>query len=186
MHLNNFIMRKSFLSALVFGLIINSSCSSMRSNTANKQAKGIISATKPEMPGEGTISFSQEGNEVMMKLDISFPSKAGKSVAVHIHEHGDCGDAGNNAHGHWNPNKSKHGKWGAAEYHLGDIGNVQLDQSGKGSLKMKTDKWSIGTGAANDIIGKGIIVHDGVDDYVTQPTGNAGSRIGCGVIALVP
>ncbi len=169
--------------SLVLVVLIVSSCALVKKKE-NKSASANITATKTNLPGEGTISFMQKGNGVQMKLNVSFPSKAGQSVAVHIHEHGDCGNEGNNAHGHWNPTKSKHGKWGASEFHLGDIGNVQLDQSGKGSITLQTDSWSIGTGAENDIVGRGIIVHDGTDDYTTQPTGNAGSRIGCGVIAL--
>ena len=117
-----------------------------------------------------------------MVLDISVPTKAGKEVAVHIHEHGDCGDKGNMAHGHWNPTNANHGKWGSAAFHAGDIGNVKLDGTGKGSLNLETELWSIGGSADKNILGKAIIVHGGVDDYKTQPTGNAGSRIGCGVI----
>ena len=165
--------------------IFSYSCSSMKGGKA-KVAKAAILSTKPEVTGNGTISFTQKQNQVEMKLELNFPSKANKTVAVHIHEHGDCGNAGNDAHGHWNPTNSKHGKWGAAEFHLGDIGNVSLDASGKGSLSIETDKWTVGTGASNDVAGRGLIVHDGVDDYVTQPTGNAGSRIGCGAIAVVP
>ena len=174
------------LSVLVLTCIslLSFSCSSMK-NSGVKEAKATISATKPSIQGSGTISFKQKGNQVQMQLSVDFPSKANQSVAVHIHEHGDCSDAGNGAHGHWNPTNSKHGKWGAGEYHLGDIGNVQLDGAGKGTLKLTTDKWSVGTGATTDVVGRGIIVHDGVDDYTTQPTGNAGGRIGCGVIELV-
>lgn len=157
------------------------SCSSMNKGQG-KKASAVISATRATMPGSGTINFVQKGDQVAMKLEISFPGKANQSVAVHIHEHGDCGNEGNDAHGHWNPTKNSHGKWGEAQFHLGDIGNVELDANGKGSISITTDKWSIGTGADNDIVGRGLIVHDGVDDYVTQPTGNAGSRIGCGVI----
>lgn len=169
--------------ALMFmaGSALFYSCSSVKGGKL-KVASATITATKPEVAGSGTITFTQRQSKVEMKLELSFPSKANKTVAVHIHEHGDCGNAGNDAHGHWNPTNSKHGKWGSAEFHLGDIGNVSLDASGKGSLSIETDKWSVGTGASNDVAGRGLIVHDGVDDYVTQPTGNAGARIGCGVI----
>ncbi|WP_423148810.1 superoxide dismutase family protein [Rubrolithibacter danxiaensis] len=184
MNLNQFLSGKITLIALFFSLVVFSACSTLK-NSNKKEAIATVTATQASTPGEGTVRFTQKNQSVEMKLDISFPSKAGKTVAVHIHEHGDCAEAGNAAHGHWNPTNTKHGKWGTGEYHLGDIGNVQLDQNGKGSLTLKTDKWSIGTGAANDIVGRGIIVHDGTDDYVSQPSGNAGSRIGCGPITLV-
>ena len=170
--------------ACLFAVAVGISSCAVSREKQNKQAKGVITSTKPGVEGSGTIQFRQKKNEVEMKLNISFPSKAGKSVAVHIHEHGDCGNEGNNTHGHWNPTNSKHGKWGAAEFHLGDIGNVELDRAGNGSLTMKTSLWTIGTGEKNDIVGRGLIVHDGVDDYKTQPTGNAGSRIGCGIIEI--
>lgn len=158
------------------------SCSSMRSS--QKQAKASISATKTAIPGNGMIDFVQDGNEVEMKLELNFPSKAGQTLAVHLHEHGDCGNEGNDAHGHWNPTKSNHGKWGEGQFHLGDIGNVHLDSSGKGTLNLETSLWTVGTGATNDVVGKAIMVHDKADDFITQPTGNAGGRIGCGVIQV--
>lgn len=170
---------------IVFTLIFSAtiySCTSMRSS--KKQARATISATKTETPGNGSISFVQGINEVEMKLELNFPSKAGQTVAVHIHEHGDCGNQGNDAHGHWNPTKSNHGKWGQGQFHLGDIGNVQLDANGKGSLELETSLWSVGTGASNDVAGKAIMVHEKADDFTTQPTGNAGARIGCGVIQV--
>lgn len=150
--------------------------------SSTKQAKAVISSTKAEVQGSGAISFVQKGDEVEMKLELAFPSKAGQTVAVHIHEHGDCGNSGNDAHGHWNPTKSNHGKWGEAQFHLGDIGNVTLDANGKGSLKLETKLWSVGTGGTNDVTRKAIMVHEKADDFTTQPTGNAGARIGCGVI----
>lgn len=167
------------LSAFLFG------CSSTRTPASSaKQAKGTITATGTQTPGNGSITFKQQDGKVVMNVSVSFPSKAGQSVAVHLHEHGDCGNSGNDAHGHWNPTSEPHGRWGSGQHHLGDIGNITLNQSGRGSMQIITEKWSIGTGASNDIVGKAIIVHNGVDDYVTQPTGNAGSRIGCGVIEL--
>ncbi|HEY0054893.1 MAG TPA: superoxide dismutase family protein [Pedobacter sp.] len=178
----NKILIKALLAILfTTGALSIYSCSSMKS-APGKQAKAAISATKATTQGSGSITFVQDKNEVEMELELNFPSKAGQTVAVHIHEHGDCGNEGNEAHGHWNPGKAPHGKWGSGQFHLGDIGNVQLDANGKGKLELETSLWSVGTGAANDVIGKAIMVHDKADDFITQPTGNAGARIGCGVI----
>ncbi|MBC8052527.1 MAG: superoxide dismutase family protein [Sphingobacteriaceae bacterium] len=165
--------------ALVLTALIYS-CTSLKGS--KREAKAVVSGTKPAIPGSGSISFVQTGNEVEMELELNFPSKAGQTVAVHIHEHGDCGNEGNDAHGHWNPTKANHGKWGQGQFHLGDIGNVTLDANGKGSLELETTLWSVGTGATNDVKGKAIMVHEKADDFTTQPTGNAGARIGCGVI----
>lgn len=172
--------KSSLLAFAVVFVATGYSCTSMQGS--KKEAKAAIAATKSTTPGNGTITFVQDGDEVEMDLELNFPSKAGQIVAVHIHEHGDCGNEGNDAHGHWNPTKANHGKWGEGQFHLGDIGNVQLDSEGKGSLELETKLWSVGTGASNDVKGKAIMVHDKADDFTTQPTGNAGARIGCGVI----
>ena len=152
-------------------------------NEASNSAEAILSGTQSDTTVTGTVSFNEDNGKVKMMLDITVPKKANQSVAVHIHEHGNCGDMGKEAHGHWNPTKMNHGKWGSAAFHSGDIGNVSLNAEGKGTLELETDLWSIsGTDSTKNILNKAIIVHGGVDDFTTQPTGNAGSRIGCGVI----
>lgn len=131
----------------------------------------------------GTADFTTESDgKVKMKLDLNIPQKANKSVAVHIHADGDCGDMGMAAGGHWNPTNAQHGKWGSSSFHSGDIGNVKLDMNGKGSMELETDLWSLGGDAKTNILGKAFMVHGGEDDFVSQPAGNAGARIGCGVI----
>ena len=152
-------------------------------NEASNSAEAILSGTQSDTTVTGTVSFNEDNGKVKMMLDITVPKKANQSVAVHIHEHGSCGDMGKEAHGHRNPTKMNHGKWGSAAFHSGDIGNVSLNAEGKGTLELETDLWSIsGTDSTKNILNKAIIVHGGVDDFTTQPTGNAGSRIGCGVI----
>jgi Cu-Zn family superoxide dismutase len=146
-------------------------------------AHANISATQADTTGTGTADFTKkEDGMVELKLTLDFPILANKNVAVHIHDHGDCGDNGNMTHGHWNPTKEDHGKWGGAHFHSGDIGNIKLDAKGKGEYTMKTDRWTIGGDSLTNVIGHGIIVHSGTDDYKSQPAGKAGSRIGCGVI----
>lgn len=131
----------------------------------------------------GTADFTTESDgKVKMKLELNIPQKANKSVAVHIHATGDCGDMGKAAGGHWNPTNAQHGKWGSSSFHSGDIGNVKLDMKGKGSMELETDLWSLGGDTKTNILGKAFMVHGGEDDFVSQPAGNAGSRIGCGVI----
>lgn len=146
-------------------------------------AQAILQPSFPDTMVTGTVNFDTlKMGKVKMRLDISVPSKAGKTVAVHIHEHGDCSNRAEMAHGHWNPTQSRHGKWDSGNFHLGDIGNVKLDSKGKGQLTMETFRWTLGGSWSKNILGKSIIIHGGMDDYKTQPTGNAGTRIGCGVI----
>jgi superoxide dismutase, Cu-Zn family len=146
-------------------------------------AQAVFSETQADTVVTGNASFDTlQGGKVRLKLDITVPKMANKTVAVHIHEHGDCGDKGNASHGHWNPSNKPHGKWGAGDFHAGDIGNVKLDSKGHGTLSVETDLWTIGGSHMTNILKKAVIVHSGTDDFTTQPTGNAGSRIGCGVI----
>lgn len=150
---------------------------------AATHAEAVLSGTYADTAVNGTAKFDVGADgKVKLVLDLNIPAKAGKSVAVHIHEHGDCGDHGNMSHGHWNPTQQQHGKWGSASFHAGDIGNVDLDKDGKGTLTMETDLWTIGGDSLKNILDRAVIVHGGVDDYTSQPTGNAGGRIGCGVI----
>jgi len=146
-------------------------------------AEAAMGGTYSDTTVTGTVKFDADSaGKVVMTLDITVPSKAGKSVAVHLHEHGNCGDTAMLAHGHWNPTNAQHGKWGSSSFHSGDIGNIKLDSKGNGKLSLTTDLWTLGGDANKNIIGKAVIVHGGMDDYKTQPTGNAGGRIGCGVI----
>jgi superoxide dismutase, Cu-Zn family len=150
--------------------------------TETMSATATISATVPDTALSGTAEFMQQNGKVKMVLSITCLTMANKAVAVHLHEMGDCGDMGKMAHGHWNPTGLQHGKWGSSSFHSGDIGNVSLDATGKGTMELETDLWSIGGDEKTNILNRSVIVHGGVDDFTTQPTGNAGSRIGCGVI----
>ena len=132
----------------------------------------------------GTAIFTKDGENITISVEIQNASPG--LHAVHIHENGDCSapDA-TSAGGHWNPTDVAHGKWGEGEFHLGDLGNITVGEDGTGSFELTTDLWEIGTGSDIDVIGKGIIVHADADDFVSQPSGNAGARIGCGVIEPV-
>ena len=133
---------------------------------------------------EGKATFTAgTGGAITLRIDVSDAPPG--ELAVHIHDKGDCSSPdGKSAGEHWNPTHTEHGEWGAAggRYHLGDIGNIKVGPDGKGSLTLDTTKWTASGGGKNDVIGHSIVVHAGPDDFKTQPSGNAGSRIGCGVI----
>ena len=129
---------------------------------------------------QGEVIFTEENGMVMMKATLSGLS-AGEH-AIHIHEKADCSsDDGKSSGGHWNPTHEPHGKWGAAEgYHKGDIGNFTADTEGNAIVEFSTDQWCIGCDDANkNILGKAVIVHQGVDDFTSQPSGAAGARVSC-------
>jgi len=131
----------------------------------------------------GNIVFTQEEGVVTMIAVLSGLSPG--EHAIHIHEKADCSsDDGKSSGGHWNPTAQPHGKWGdEAGYHKGDIGNFVAAENGHGKITKITDEWCIGCGdATKDILGKAIIVHQGVDDFTSQPSGAAGARVSCGGI----
>ncbi len=148
----------------------------------SKQAIAIINASSGSEVS-GTATFTQTGQNVMLRIEVENVSPG--EHGVHIHEYGDCSAPnGTSAGGHWNPTNVAHGKWGEGEFHLGDIGNIMVGEDGTGSIELATDLWEIGTGSDIDVVGKSIIVHADPDDFISQPSGNAGARIGCGVIEL--
>ena len=147
-----------------------------------KEATAIIGSTN-DSGLTGMAVFTQDGDQITFIIEVQNVSPG--LHAVHIHEKGDCSAPdGTSAGGHWNPTDVAHGKWGEGEFHLGDIGNMTVGEDGTGTMTLTTDLWEIGTGSDIDVVGKGIIVHADADDFVSQPSGNAGARIGCGVIVL--
>ncbi|MGL2964229.1 superoxide dismutase family protein [Flavobacterium sp. RSB2_4_14] len=173
-------MKKVIATFVLFGLIILGCKSSSSADTGNTLK--LVFETKSNSGVTGTATFTQKGNEVTLVAKLA-GLKPG-THAIHIHEKADCSAAdAASAGGHWNPTFKKHGKWGDAEYHKGDIGNFTADVDGNGTIIFKTDQWCIGCGdETKDIINKGLIVHDKPDDFVTQPTGNAGARVACSAI----
>lgn len=132
----------------------------------------------------GTASFTVAGDQVMLTLSIENATPG--EHAFHLHAVGDCSAPdGTSAGGHWNPTEQDHGQWSGEAFHLGDVGNLDVGDDGTATLTVATNLWSVGTGDDDDVVGRAVIVHEGVDDFTTQPTGAAGARIGCGVIQLV-
>ncbi len=128
----------------------------------------------------GEVVFTQDNGEVIMRA--TFTGLDEGEHAIHLHEKADCSSAdGKSTGGHWNPTFEKHGKWGAEDgYHKGDIGNFTADADGNATVDFSTDEWCIGCDdEKKNILGKAVIVHQGVDDYTSQPSGAAGARIAC-------
>ena len=101
----------------------------------------------------------------------------------HVHEYGDCSAPdGTSAGGHFNPDGQPHGAPTDTERHVGDLGNISADGMGMAHLEW-TDTFLSFSGP-HSIVGRGVIVHAGADDLTSQPTGNAGARVACGVIGI--
>jgi superoxide dismutase, Cu-Zn family len=144
-----------------------------------------LTATLAPKSGNTTLAgkavFSGATGKVQIKVDLT-GAPAGEH-GLHIHAMGDCSDdVAMNAGPHWNPTMHEHGKLGTGEVHHGDVGNITVAADGTGTLTVTNPLWEIGTGTANDVKGHAVVVHANPDDFVTKDTGNAGPRIGCGVI----
>lgn len=133
----------------------------------------------------GVVSFSQQDDKVLVNARIQGLSPG--PHGFHIHEKGDCSapDA-SSAGGHFNPASTKHGSPSSPEHHGGDFGNLTADATGTATLAITipASQITLSKSGANSIIGKGLIVHADPDDFATQPTGNSGKRLACGVISL--
>ncbi len=165
----------SLLAAGSFSLI-----ASPASAAEPSKAVAVLHPTKGSSV-EGVVTFTKSGDEVKVVADLTglTPGKHG----FHIHEYGDCSSPdGKSAGGHFNPTNDPHASHDADKRHEGDLGNIEADSSGKAHLEL-TDKMMTMSGEKS-IIGRGLIVHEKADDLKTQPTGDAGGRVACGVIGI--
>ncbi len=157
---------------------------SCKSSSSNGVASKLNVTFEPKSSSNvnGSGIFSEKNGQVT--ITANFTGLKPGIHAIHIHEKSDCSAAdGSSAGGHWNPTFKKHGKLGEGEAHKGDIGNFTADEFGNGSITFTTSEWSIGgDDTTKDILGKSLIVHQGPDDYISQPSGNSGARVACSAI----
>lgn len=128
---------------------------------------------------QGLVNFKQVDGGVLITADVTglTPGKHG----FHIHEFGDCSSPdGSSAGGHFNPSGKKHGGPDHAERHAGDLGNIVADE--KGNAHYERVDTVIKLNGPDTIVGHSIIIHSNPDDFKTQPTGNSGGRVACGLI----
>ena len=127
----------------------------------------------------GEATFEQAGDKVRVLVNVQ-GLKPGQAHGFHIHEVGDCSSGdGMSTKGHFNPFGKPHARPGSG--HAGDLPALTADKAGRAKLDVEIEGIAVAAGAAS-IVGRGLIVHADPDDYSTQPTGNAGARIACGVI----
>ena len=128
----------------------------------------------------GTVTFTQKGDKVVVVAKVA--GLAPGNHGFHIHEKGDCSSAdGMSAGGHFNPLGKPHAHPSTMDRHAGDMPMLTADAAGNAALTTELDVVTVGSGAT-DVVGKGVIVHKDPDDFKTQPTGNSGARVACGVI----
>ena len=179
--------------ALALAAALLAGCASSGApSPANASAKSTASrATVHLAPASGslvsgTLTLVPMGDGVHITGEVG-GLKPGDMRGFHIHEKGDCSAAdASTAGGHFNPAAKAHGRSGQGAHHAGDTDNIVANAKGVARIDAHVTGVTLGGGAANDIAGRAVIVHAAADDYTTQPTGNAGARVACGVIKVAP
>ena len=148
------------------------------------KAASAVMAAKSGSQVAGTLEMMTMGNgvHVMGTLTGLAPNQ---SFGFHVHEKGDCSAAdASSAGGHFNPTAQPHGSTETAAHHAGDMDNIKSDDEGTARVSFHIENVGLANGSATDINGRALVVHAKPDDYTTQPSGNSGDRIACGVITL--
>ena len=165
--------------AWVMGVLVVMWCAVASAETGRAVIQGTSEGSS--VSGMATLTDTAEGLTVSIHVTGVSPGQHG----WHIHQFGGCGDGGNAAGGHYNPEGVQHGflpKDGFTKAHAGDFGNIDVGPDGTGSLELTLPGLSL-SGGTYSVGGRAIILHEKTDDF-GQPTGNAGGRIGCGTIVL--
>lgn len=149
-------------------------------STVQSAQVNLASASGSIVSGRLAITPTAEG--LQLKGEIG-GFKPGSTHAIHIHEKGDCSAAdASSAGGHFNPTDEQHGRVSTDVHHAGDMDNVVANAKGVAHVDAHAEGPVLGGGAPNDALGRAVIVHAAADDYASQPAGDAGARVACGVI----
>jgi Cu-Zn family superoxide dismutase len=156
-------------------------CQTSPDPAAPARATAGLKATKGNKT-IGEADFEQVGSKVRVVIFVE-GLKPGQEHGLHIHEKGDCSSGdGMSAGGHFNPHGKPHGHPTSSERHAGDLPSLKADKAGRAKVQVDVDGLTVTPGPAS-VVGRAVIVHADPDDYKTQPTGNAGARLACGVIS---
>jgi superoxide dismutase, Cu-Zn family len=154
-------------------------------NSTGPSARATLQAGPEDTDFTGT--FTQQGDGLLVVADLAGVDTPGEH-GFHVHATGECThDAAGGKHftsagGHFNPNNVEHACPPNEPRHAGDLGNVQIGANGAGRSEQTTNLLSLS--GPNSVVGKAIILHAGADDCQTQPTGNSGDRLACGVVTM--
>jgi Cu-Zn family superoxide dismutase len=174
-------MSSKFAAVVVCSAFGLAACASMSGAPAT-----AVAEIKPTQGNAvtGTARFVQQGDRTLVQVRVA--GLTPNSVhGFHVHEKGDCSAPdGTSAGGHFNPGGKAHGSADKPEHHAGDLPNLRADAAGTANYEWQTDALTVGTGS-NGVIGRSVVVHRDPDDYTSQPAGNSGARVACGVIAAV-
>ncbi len=173
-------MKRSVLVALAV-TALTAGCSTF-------EQEGPRAVAKLDAPKGGTVwgsvSFMENGGVVTVRADVRGLRSNGE-FGFHVHEKGDCSAPDfMSAGGHFNPGGKAHAHFGKAERHAGDLRSLRADSEGNATYVFETSLLTVKPGP-NSVVGKAVVIHANADDYTSQPAGNSGPRIACGLIRAV-
>jgi Cu-Zn family superoxide dismutase len=168
-------MKRTALATLALTFLICAACAH-----APQPMAATIMAPLGTSTAQGHVHFQQQSDgNVQVTADLTgLPPNS--THGFHVHDKGACTNYGNDAGPHYNPTNAPHASPDAASHHAGDFGNVTADDKGEVHTTFTTR--SISVGGTNDVVGHAVILHANPDDLTTQPSGNAGARVACGVV----
>ncbi len=151
-------------------------------STARQAVAVLASASGSLVSGSVTITPMDKGLHLTGEIG-GLPANG--TQAFHVHEKGDCSAADAcSAGAHFNPFNAAHGKAGSGTHHAGDMNNLTANAEGVAKVDVHVEGVTLGGGAVNDVAGRALVVHAAADDYASQPAGNAGARVACGIIKV--
>jgi superoxide dismutase, Cu-Zn family len=190
--MRNTTMNPHLSTALLLAALLAACQSPVGSNAARSAAAPVVAVAelKPttaaaagQLNPSGSVTFTQTGNDkVLVEVRIA-GLKPNAEHGLHVHEVADCSGDGTKTGAHFNPDGHAHNHPAQGARHAGAFFNLKTDANGVGTLRQEADTVSLVPGKYS-IVGKPLIVHRDADDYQSQPLGNAGPRIACGLIAL--
>jgi Cu-Zn family superoxide dismutase len=148
--------------------------------TGAEAAAQIAPTQGNTVTGSVALNSSPEGVRITGAIQGLKPNA---EFGFHVHEKGDCSAPdGSSAGGHFNPAQVQHGNPTSSSHHAGDMLNIKSNGEGVAQVDTTAAGTTLHGDPTTDILGKAIVVHEGPDDYTTQPSGNSGKRVACGVI----
>jgi Cu-Zn family superoxide dismutase len=155
------------------------------SDAAVVEASAQLAATQGHT-ASGVLAVSAMGDGVHLSGNLLNLPPNGE-FGFHIHEKGDCSAPDASSAGpHFNPTSAEHGNPQGDAHHSGDMLNLKSDAQGVANVDVHVSGVTLSSGQPNDVFGRAVVLHEKADDYASQPAGNSGARIACGVISNAP
>ena len=165
--------------AMIGGILLATVAVAFAGGTGER-AKATLKNSQGETVGEATLTDTPSG----VLIHVNLTNAPAGVRAIHIHETGKCEAPFTSAGGHFNPTNKQHGLENERGMHAGDMPNINVPPSGVLTVDVLDHAVTLRAGANSllDADGSAIVIHDKADDYRSDPAGNAGDRVICGVV----